>query len=332
MAIETFKQGILPHLKLFPAGICFTFAYGSGVFKQKGHNSVKDNMVDLIFVAENPLSWHTANIERNPKHYSFLRYMGSKAVTAVQNFGAAKIYFNTLVPVNNAVIKYGVVSRESFIEDLLDWNSLYVSGRLHKPVLVLQNYDDGDIKMALEQNLYSALHASLLLLPESFTEERLYHTLASLSYRGDFRMKFGEDRSKVSNIVKCQMEHFRSLYEPVIKSLDQWVDVDFLSGKAEQDVSPSAKLYHLNLLPKTLQMGMLEEWSRDGKYHDLEDILRAAAYDTECGDLVNAEIEKIVNQSSWSQSIKGVLTAGIFKSIKYSAMKVSKMMKSLNKT
>ncbi|KAK2726907.1 hypothetical protein QYM36_007677 [Artemia franciscana] len=248
----------------------------------------KDNMVDLIFVAENPLSWHTANIERNPKHYSFLRYMGSKAATTVQNFGAAKIYFNTLVPVNNAVIKYGVVSRESFIEDLLDWNSLYVSGRLHKPVLVLQNYDDGDIKMALEQNLYSALHASLLLLPESFTEERLCHTLASLSYRGDFRMKFGEDRSKVSNIVKCQMEHFRSLYEPVIKRLDQWVDVDFLSGKAEQDVSPSAKLYHLNLLPKTLQMGMLEEWSCDGKCHDLEDILRAAAYDTECGDLVNA--------------------------------------------
>jgi hypothetical protein len=68
-------------------------------------------------------------------------------------------------------------------------------------------------------------------------------------------MTFGEDRSKVSNIVKCQMEHFRSLYEPVIKSLDQWVDVDFLSGKAEQDVSPSAKLYHLNLLPKTLQVG-----------------------------------------------------------------------------
>jgi translocator assembly and maintenance protein 41 len=60
-------------------------------------------MVDLIFVAENPLSWHTANIEINPKHYSFLRYLGSKAVTAVQNFGAAKIYFNTLVPVNNAV-------------------------------------------------------------------------------------------------------------------------------------------------------------------------------------------------------------------------------------
>ena len=33
------------------------------------------------------------------------------------------------------LIKYGIVSEQVFLEDLHEWRTLYLSGRLHKPVL-----------------------------------------------------------------------------------------------------------------------------------------------------------------------------------------------------
>lgn len=60
-------------------------------------------MIDFLFVVDDPQQWHAANLQRNPGHYSGLRYLGSRAVTAVQNRIGAGVYYNTMVTVRDRV-------------------------------------------------------------------------------------------------------------------------------------------------------------------------------------------------------------------------------------
>ena len=71
---------------------------------------------------------------------------------------------------------------DRLFRDLTEWETLYLAGRLHKPVRILR--DDARINLASRKNLRSAVRTALLLLPNQFTEEELFHTIAGLSYRG----------------------------------------------------------------------------------------------------------------------------------------------------
>ena len=64
-------------------------------------------------------------------------------------------------------IKYGVVSTSALLRDLWNWDSFYVAGRLHKPVLFLVR--DAAVDRAVAANIDAALAAALLLLPPRFT-------------------------------------------------------------------------------------------------------------------------------------------------------------------
>jgi len=319
-------------LSLFPKNLAFAFAYGSGAFQQHGHKSIQENVVDLILVVEDPVQFHKENILVNWKHYSTLKYLGPKSLGTIQDRWGARVYFNTLVPYKYGVLKYGVISSSSFVADLLDWEWLYVSGRLHKPIMPLIEPKSNSIRTAIQLNLQNAIHTTLLLMPETFQEDALYQTIAGLSYSGDFRMSFGEDRNKVSNIVRPQIEKFRDLYAPIWPGLSSWAEFNETSGRCEQDTSPSARMFHLNLLPKRIQQTLVHQWNRDGSPQDVEDVIRAAAHDTECPELVKEAVVKTVRASSWSQSLKNIPTAGVVKSIRYSAAKVQKMWKSLQKS
>ena len=317
-------------LEQFPEGIQMAFAYGSGVFKQEGQSDaqVNKNMIDLIFVVDDSYRWHQKNIRQNRSHYSFLKYFGAKQITNFQEKYGAAVYFNTKVQCAGREIKYGVISTKQLITDLLDWNTLYLSGRMHKPIRILIEPTKTELCSAMQINLENAIHAALLLLPETFSEEELYQQIAALSYDGDFRMKFGEDKNKITNIVKPNITYFRKLYENILLK-EEHVKWSKSQGVLEQYPNHVSQFHHLNLLPKTVQSNLLScMHRRPGKYPDLEEIIRQLAFDSNCADYVRQSLSEIVKGSSVSQSLKGVFTAGIVKTVLYSSRKVQKMMNS----
>lgn len=95
------------------------------------------------------------------------------------------------------VIKYGVMERRDALQDLCEWDQLYVAGRLHKPVLTLAA--DAAIVRAQRINLRSAAAAALLLLPAAFHTPQLHRALCGISYRGAPRHAF------VSVMLSCHL-------------------------------------------------------------------------------------------------------------------------------
>lgn len=337
-------------LAIFPRKkeISFCFAYGSAIFEQNlkpnqlpqgtASQSGKDKMIDLVLAVDDPVSWHQENLKQNWSHYSGLRYLGPSSISYIQQHLGAKIFYNTLIPVNKEYIKYGIISTRDLVNDLLDWETFYISGRLHKPTLVLkQNQQNSDLENALKINLQSALHAALLLLFEKFSEEELYLTIAGLSYGGDFRMTFGEDKNKVQKIVRPQIKNFRKIYNPLLES-DLFNNLVYWSDSSNcfvQSCANSSIQFHLNMLPKTVQNYLRNQWIsdntpsrhlRNSAYSlDIDDLMRRLSFDITYRRYVKSAIESVVFHSSWSQSIKGVFTAGLFKSIVYSKNKINKM-------
>ena len=314
----------------FPSGIQMAFAYGSGVFQQTGQDKSK-NMLDFILVVDDPQAWHKENLKLNKSHYSFLARLGPKYISIIQENYGAGIYFNTLVPFEDRLIKYGVISKDRLVTDLLEWNTLYVSGRLHKPVKLIVLPKCQDVLDAMRYNLLSAIHSALLLLPETFKEEDLFKKIASLSYSGDFRMTFGEDKGKVDKIVIPNLPYFRNLYAELLDSR-QFIHWDKNTGVIEQYPSHMSQFHHLNLLPKAVQQGFLVQKTvlrKSPSPPDLEEVIWTLAHDWDCGEYVAKSIARIVQKSSRSQSIKGVFTAGVRKSVTYSCSKVKKMFKGM---
>jgi mitochondrial translocator assembly and maintenance protein 41 len=123
-------------LSLFPQKqLVYCFGYGSGVFSQTLKDATRkhEGMLDLILVVDDAKGFHEANMEVFLHHYApWLRYGGPSLAYKVQRHFPlcdARVLFHVVddpVP-----MKYGVVAQEDFIRDLTEWETLYLSGRLH---------------------------------------------------------------------------------------------------------------------------------------------------------------------------------------------------------
>ncbi|CAG8542409.1 15503_t:CDS:2 [Gigaspora rosea] len=309
-----FKENLKKILFNFNAPIRYSFAYGSGVFAQKGYELKAKPMLDFILAVSHSQHWHSLNLNKHRNHYSLMGSLGSRAVTILQDDFGAGIYFNPHIKMNGM--------------DLLDWETLYVAGRMHKPIKILQ--DDARVRLSQQVNLASALRTALLMLPKDFSEEQLYLTITGISYEGDFRKYFGENPHKIKNIVSKQLDTFKILYGGLI---EEFPNVSFVSnGKLQQDDNPKARASMLEKLPRTLRYKVREQYGfhlvRKGQPlpSDDKEVYRgiASSDSDEYVKYIKAGIREIVFRPAIVQSLKGILTAGLIKSSKYTANKLGK--------
>ena len=309
----------------------FAFGYGSGVFPQKDRDAhvlknVKSSapMVDMVFAVNDPETWHLENLKMNPKHYAVLpRILGAGAVTTVQNWSAG-LYYNTLVPVplqyrlgEGQLMKYGVVSQEALVSDLKNWDKLYCSGRLQKPVSILKTCDS--LEKPLEANLQAALAASLLLLPPNFSEFELYMQITSLSYEGDFRMGIAENPNKIENIVRGNnsLPRFKSLYRPYLDSL---IHHQILKLNADD-----SQIRNFQRAENGEAIEALQQWLPLSMRNKIN-ASKASAI-SPGGPIIKNHLHEIISSYSRTQTAKGIFTAGVAKSAIYSFQKILKRIK-----
>jgi translocator assembly and maintenance protein 41 len=367
---EEFKRSLRGILREFPP-ITYAFAYGSGVFPQSeaGASRVDQSphpnppeailkwqkgggkMIDFVLAARFSEHFHSLNLRKHRDHYSFLGRFGSGVIKTVQDLGAG-VYFNPYVTVNGTLIKYAVVDIDTLRRDLSDWDTLYLAGRLHKPVKIL--FEEPNIRLANQRNLISAVRCALLLLPQTFTEKELYSTITGLSYQGDPRMTYGsENPQKVHNIVTHQIKNFRLLYHDLIMSLPNisyassqplqspsWMEDAKLNLTLTQDMDVERRANMVRRLPKSFRERVYFRYQR--KYgipgREYQAMLEASKDEDATGSLkkqvggafdkriaaekdlpeqVSKAITQTVNWPASVQSAKGILTAGPVRSWRY---------------
>ncbi len=324
-------------------------------------------MIDFIFGVSYTQHWHSLNLQQHRDHYSLVGSLGSSFVSRVQDKWGAGVYFNPYITVNGTLIKYGVVNLNTLYKDLSEWDTLYLAGRLQKPVKILR--DDPRIRLANQVNLISAVRTALLLLPETFTERNLYDTIAGISYLGDPRMSLGaENLNKVSNIVKHQLPNFRRLYAPLIENLPNvsfqdarcstpsWIDDPNTNATLRQDMDPQKRGNMVRRLPKNfreklyfqyqskyqipqLEFNKMMESSNDEdtsqvkrKQGGVFDRRIAADDPASLNKEVSEVLTNIIKWPSYSQSIKSGVTAGLGRTSRYLSDKWEKNREGLRRS
>lgn len=180
-----------------------------------------------------------------------------------------------------------------------------------------ENIPDVQLKDAMLLNWDFAVRVALLLLicdklkdgeVQKFAMENILMKIVSLSYLGDDRMEFGEDKHKIMKIVNGSKDYLLKIYKPI---LEQYIAPNSLENGNEEVFECYVSIDDLmQRLPRNLVHGINE---RDG------DSIETAIQDS---------MAKIIKSSSRKQIIKSFLATDIDKIALYFAQKVYKKIRS----
>lgn len=262
--------------------------YGSGINVQYGQENRKPQ-IDLIVVVNNLKQWHKENIRLNPRDYSFSGKLFFKFASRRYMRKGGKITYMTYIAFNGQEYKIGTIEKDDFLADLKNWETFYMAGRMQKPILVVKA--PKEIESAIEYNRHAGLLSSKLLLGKGeYDEEYFYTILAGLSYLGDTRMGIAENPDKVLNIVKGRFDFYHDTYGKELKFKRGNVVVE------EEDIKT---------LPDDMQKYLMD-------------------YKGTISDGIRQFLVNKNRNQSMSQTVKGLLTTGPIKSIKYIAQKLKR--------
>ena len=122
--------------------------------------------IDLILAVENTKDFHTENLSRNKRHYTyFVRSTYGKAVHVIQDV-AARMHFNhTKIAATEHIkglsdgegdapdeinIRYGVIAYDDMLRDLQHWETLAASSFMQRPYEVLCQDEQHDEVEAMQ--------------------------------------------------------------------------------------------------------------------------------------------------------------------------------------
>ncbi|CAN4078498.1 unnamed protein product [Withania somnifera] len=287
----------------------FCCIYGS---KLHPNNKDETSMTDYIIGVADPQQWHSENLKLNKDHYA----------SWIVHLGGARM-----------MVKYGVVRMHDLIQDILGWERFYLSGRLQKPVNIL--VDNLDIQNVNNVNLKAATSAALLLLPSKFTKEDLYAKICSLSYMGDLRMLFAEDKNKVNKIVHGQFHLFEEMYKPFLEEYETKNLLRYSSaGDKQVNIFQDCGLSAVSTLVSSLASSIRSEMAMKlGNNRILDDSGRVRPQvvigsKEQAAECMKRLVRRKVMFSSARQAVAGLLTAGAVHGVRYVGNKMRKAWKS----
>lgn len=302
------KQLILEFEDLHPKSLA-TIGYGSGVIPQDNSNPNDKKELDVIDVVEDLQAWLFENMEMHPEEFTpaTLRFF-KKATLEKLEQGAPIIYFSRDC-YKGQYIKRGIISKQQFLSSCYNRTSSFVPFRMEKVTELIRCQDD-EIYQALVYDHQITLILALLMLPAD--KHNLYDLMmciCSMSFLGDFRMKIHcEDPNKIKNIVNKQFKYFCEDYSEVNMGYYEMInETDFSVNYArlEEDISK---------LPKCIIELVGHYPSDEYGLPEIEEVLK----------------HYFIGESkreNFDQTIKGIKTIGVKKSLAYGLRKLKKGMK-----